>query len=273
MKSLRLHPTQKKNSGGGIDKYDLYKKSVQSPDVDVEFLEKTYKELVGKWPRSFREDFCGTFALSCEWVKRKKTNRAFAIDVDPEPMEYGRQHYFRRLSPHQQKRLQILEKNVLDPSLPHVDLVAALNFSFFLFKTRDQLKKYFRNVFASLKSDGVFICDVFGGSQCMDAIEDRHKLKGITYYWEQVGFDPVSHEAQFYIHFRVGSKKHSRVFSYDWRMWSLPELRELLAEVGFKKSHIYWEGTTKKGTGDGVFTRTEKGEACLSWVAYIAAVR
>ena len=54
-------------------------------------------------------------------------------------------------------------------------------------------------------------------------------------------------------------------------MWSLPELREILAEVGFKKTHVYWEGTTKSGEGNGVFTRTEKGEACESWIAYIAA--
>ena len=68
-----------------------------------------------------------------------------------------------------------------------------------------------------------------------------------------------------------GQKKNERVFTYDWRMWSIPELRDILFEVGFKKTHIYWEGTTKAGEGDGNFTRTEKGESCLSWIAYIAA--
>ena len=54
-------------------------------------------------------------------------------------------------------------------------------------------------------------------------------------------------------------------------MWSIPELRELLAEVGFKKTHIYWEGTNRKGFGNGIFTRTEKGEPCESWIAYVVA--
>ena len=39
-------------------------------------------------------------------------------------------------------------------------------------------------------------------------------------------------------------------------MWSLPEIREILKEVGFKESHVYWEGTDEDGEGDGVFTRT-----------------
>mgnify|MGYP006879933501 CR=1 FL=1 len=34
------------------------------------------------------------------------------------------------------------------------------------------MKKYFANVHRSLKSNGLFICDVFGGSQCQDAIVD-----------------------------------------------------------------------------------------------------
>ncbi|MEZ0392177.1 MAG: class I SAM-dependent methyltransferase, partial [Pseudobdellovibrionaceae bacterium] len=114
--------------------------------------------------------------------------------------------------------------------------------------------------------------DCFGGSQCYDAIEEPTKHRGFTYYWDQTGFDPVSNRALFYIHFKPkGGKKVEKVFTYDWRMWSIPELREILEEVGFKKTHVYWEGTTKAGEGDGIFTRTEKGESCLSWIAYIAA--
>ena len=91
-------------------------------------------------------------------------------------------------------------------------------------------------------------------------------------FWDQSSFDPMSHYAQFDIHFKLKrEKKRCKVFSYDWRMWSIPELRELLLEAGFVKTHVYWEGTTKDGEGDGIYTRTEKGESCPSWTAYIVS--
>lgn len=55
-------------------------------------------------------------------------------------------------------------------------------------------------------------------------------------------------------------------------MWSIPELRDILEDVGFKRTHVYWEGTDKDGEGDGVFKRIEvSDEDCESWVAYIVA--
>lgn len=254
-----------------FDKYDLYLKSVQSPDVDVLFYRDTYKELKRKLPRVLREDFCGTFGLSCEWVKLNKNFESFALDIDPEPMAYGKAHNFKKLSSSQQKRVHVLEKNVLDKDLPRADIIVAMNFSYFVFKTRALMKAYFLNSLRSLRPGGIFIVDIFGGSQCFDANEDIHPNKKFTYYWDQTGFDPVTNRSVFHIHYRVGREKIKKVFSYDWRMWSIPEIRDILEEVGFSRTHVYWEGTTTKGEGDGKFTRTEHGEACLSWVAYIVA--
>lgn len=253
-----------------FDKYELYTKAVQSPEGDVEFIRDTYKEIKGKLPKTLREDFCGTFALSSEWVKLDKKNQAYGVDLDPEPMEYGRGKYYKKLSDEQKKRLHLVEGDVLKVQLPKVDVTAALNFSYSLFKTRDVLKSYFKRVYESLNKEGVFIVDMFGGGQCHDAIEDRIKHKKFTYYWDQTGYDPVTNEALFYIHFKIGSKKIEKVFTYDWRIWTIPEVREIMEEVGFKKSYVYWEGTTKAGHGNGIFSRTEKGEPCLSWIAYVA---
>jgi len=269
-KSIRRR-VGKKESKQTFDKYFYYRKAVQSTEGDIDFLNKTYKELKGKKARTLREDFCAAGALSVEWVKKDSKNTAYGLDLDPEPMEYGKSHYIAKLSPSQQKRVHLLEKNVLEQGLPKVDLSIAMNFSYFCFKSRAVMKAYFENVYKSLNKDGLFICDIFGGSQCYDAIVDKTKHKGFTYYWDQTNFDPVTNEALFYIHFKIGSKKYEKVFTYDWRLWSISELREIMGDVGFKKTHIYWEGTTRNGTGDGVFTRTEKGEACLSWIAYIVA--
>lgn len=263
---------QKKGHKKIFDKYLYYQKAVQSAEGDVQFLRKAYKELRGKDPRTMREDFCGTFNLSCEWVKLGPKFEASGVDLDPEPLEYGRLHNLPRIKPDEQKRVHLFEGNVLHWNLPTADMAIAMNFSYFVFKTRDVMKKYFTNVLKSLKKDGVFVLDCFGGSQCFDAIEETTNLRTFKYYWDQTGFDPVTNRALFHIHFQPkGQKKVERVFTYDWRMWSIPELREMLAEAGFSRSHVYWEGTTKSGEGNGVFTRTEKGEACESWIAYIVA--
>ena len=68
---------------------------------------------------------------------------------------------------------------------------------------------------------------------------------------------------------RKGEKKRERVFSYDWRMWTIPELKEIMEDAGFKKVHVYWEGSDEDGDGDGEFTRVTQGEECESWVAYV----
>lgn len=271
IKRSRVSSRKKKSKTSNFDKYELYSRAVQSPKNDAKFFGRVYQEIRGKQASILREDFCGTGALCVEWVKLNGRHKAFGVDLDPEPLDYGRSRYVSKLTADQKKRILLDEKNVLSKDVPHADISVGLNFSYFLFKKREDLRAYFANAHQALKSGGVAFFDVFGGSQCYDAIEDKTRHAGFTYYWEQTGFDPVSNEAQFHIHFRVGGKKIERVFSYDWRLWSIPELRELLAEAGFSKVHVYWEGTAKDGTGNGVFRRVQEGEACLSWIAYLVA--
>jgi hypothetical protein len=44
----------------------------------------------------------------------------------------------------------------------------------------------------------------------------------------------------------------------------------MLTDAGFTP-HVYWEGSDGDGEGNGVFTRSSKGEADESWIAYIVA--
>lgn len=272
MKSRDDKDMSSKKQSKEFDKYWYYNESVQSADVDVKFFRKTYKELKGKKPVVFREDFCGTFMLSCEWAKLKESHKAIGLDLDPEPIAYGKKHYLPKLTEDQQSRIDIQEANVLDDNLPKADIIAACNFSYSIFKDRKTLKEYFTKNLKALNDDGIFMLDIFGGSECYEPNEEETEHDDFSYYWDQDSFDPVTNEAMFYIHFKPkGQKKIKRAFTYDWRLWSIPELKDILQEVGFEKIHVYWEGTDDDGEGDGVFTRVESGEDCESWVAYIVA--
>ncbi|MCB9228918.1 MAG: class I SAM-dependent methyltransferase [Deltaproteobacteria bacterium] len=257
-----------------FDRYEFYQKSVQSPEEDVLFLERVYRELKGRDPAHLREDFCGAFALSCAWVRLQDHYRASGIDNDPDPLDYGKTHYLAQLSQDERDRLVLSEQDVLEGPLPGADLVCALNFSYFCFKQRPVLLRYFRSVYASLNEGGLLFLDCFGGSKCCEPNEEETEYEDeqFSYFWDQDSFDPVTNFAQFYIHFkRYGEKKREKVFSYDWRMWSIPELRDLLTEAGFSRTHVYWEGNDEDGEGNGEYSRVSEGEPCEAWVAYIVA--
>ncbi len=272
--------TKKKTSKRGahqpsekpFDKYEYYRRSVQGPEEDVIFIRDTYKELRGKFPVSLREDFCGTHAISCEWAKLNSRNIAFGVDIDAEPIQYGNTHYVTELTAAQRARVNIQQADVLNPGLPKADIIAAMNFSHYIFKDRAMMKSYLHNCHSTLNSDGILLVDCFGGSRCQEANEEATVHKDFTYYWDQSSFDPVTGHALFHIHFKPkGSRKIEKVFSYDWRMWTIPELREMMEEVGFQKTHVYWEGTAKDGTGNGVFKQSQVGEECEAWIAYVVA--
>ena len=71
-----------------FDKYYYYEKSVQNPENEISFFNEKYEELRGKKPITLREDFCGTGAISCEWVNQSPEHKSWGVDLDPEPVEY-----------------------------------------------------------------------------------------------------------------------------------------------------------------------------------------
>ena len=76
-----------------------------------------------------------------------------------------------------------------------------------------------------------------------------------------------------HIHFEFPDKSRlEKAFSYDWRLWTLPEIRELLSEAGFADITVYWEGTDEESNeGNGIFEPTESGDADPGWICYIVA--
>jgi hypothetical protein len=260
-----------------VDKYALYERSVQSPEVDAVWALSIYRELQGKYPVRLREDFCGTFKLSCAWVQRNRKNVAYAIDLDPEPLAYGRKKHYRALTPTQKKRLKIIRGDVLKAVTPKVDLIVVGNFSFNILKQRRELLNYFRKARKGLRRGGAIVLEMAGGPGMIQPMRERRTIrekgmKPFTYIWHQRSFDPITRFARYSIHFKFANGTQARdAFTYDWRLWTIPEIRDILADAGFENSVVYWE-TTHKSEGTGEFVRAEEGDNAFSWIAYVVGV-
>ena len=255
------------------DRHVLYEKAVQSARAEIDFVSATFRNLRGRPARVLREDFCGTAHNSCEWVRRGRDHEAWGVDLDPQVLDWSRRHKLARLRPSQAERLRLVKGNVLSTRTAPADVVVALNFSYWVFKNRATMKRYFRRARAALVGDGLFILDAFGGYEACKEMQEPSRCNGFTYIWDQAHFNPISSEILCHIHFRFkdGSRLNN-AFTYDWRLWTLPELNEMLAETGFEPI-VYWEGTTRSGNGNGIFKPSRTGEADAGWVAYIVAVK
>jgi SAM-dependent methyltransferase len=257
------------------DKYDLYQLSVQSPEEDVKFLARVFKKERGEEALHLREDFCGTALLCSHWIRRSEKHTAEGFDIDPEPVSWGLAHHFEEIG-EQAKRMRFHLRDVREKSTKRPQMRVAHNFSYCVFKEREVLIEWLRSVYLDLAPDGIFSIDVHGGPEAMEEMEEETVIKkGLEYVWDQHEYWPATAEAKCYIHFRFGDGTSlERAFRYDWRLWSLTELKDALSEVGFPRVEVYWEGTDKDGeSGNGIFRPTKRGENCASWIAYLIGIK
>jgi SAM-dependent methyltransferase len=259
------------------DRHLLYEESVQVPEAEVATFEKVFHRHFGRRPMRLREDFCGSGAVSCAWVRSHPERTAFGFDLDDEVLESGRARHVAALEPEERRRVELLRGDVRHPPVRRkVDVVAAGNFSCFTFHERSELIAWARSARRALGREGILVLDVLGGfeTQLAPRLERRPKPGGFVYLWEQSSFDPISARARFAIHFRFrdGSELHD-AFVYDWRLWSLPELRDALAEAGFRSSEVLWEGFARNGRGgDGIFRPRESAGAEAVWIAILVGI-
>jgi len=262
------------------DCHEMYQYAVQAPDTEVEFFEETYQKLRGKKALSMKEDFCGTALLSVEWCKSDPERTAVGVDFCPDTLKWGEEHNIKPASAEIGNRLKIIEADVRDVTEPKVDVTCALNFSFCIFKTRDELRGYFASALEGLNDDGMLILDMFGGTECLDELEEETEMDEVeaSYIWEHDKFNPINSDILCHIHFEFpDGSRMDKAFTYDWRLWSLQELRELLEEAGFSTVRIYWEEFEEddedddfmEGTGE--FFEATEVENQESWQVYIVA--
>lgn len=252
------------------DKHVLYQKSVQAPQVEIDFMDRVFKKAHGRKPLSLREDFCGTALLCAEWVKSNPERTALGVDIDGKVLAWGKKHNLADLGA-AEPRITLLQQDVRAKTPGRFDVVCAFNFSYWIFRTREEMKAYFKSVRSALGKQGMFLLDSYGGWEAQECVEEVRRVKGgFKYIWDQSKFDPITHVATNYIHFEFkDGTRMDKAFSYTWRFWSLPEIRELLQEAGFSDVQVYWD--MSKTDDEEWYVPRERAENQPGWLAYIIA--
>lgn len=266
------------------DRYHLYEASVQNAEADLDFAEKAWRELRGGTFRALREDFCGTAALACAFAARGEDHRALGLDLDPATLAWARAHNLPAIGA-AAERVRLLRRDVrAAPARGEAsEVIFALNFSYWIFRERSELVRYFRAARAGLRRDGLLILDAFGGTEAMIVNEDRRRVEAstcldgtrvpaFTYLWDQARFDALDHEFVCRIHFEVRGRRIRNAFTYHWRFWTLPELADALREVGFREVAFYSDGWDKRGESDGNYRRRRTLDHGGVWVAYVVGL-
>jgi SAM-dependent methyltransferase len=222
-----------------IDRFALYELCAQSPERDARML----RAIHGAQPRTLGEDFCGTAALSAAWVALHPGGRAVAVDLDRETLD--------RAAPRASSRLRLVQADVRSVRAK-VDVIAVQNFSINELHTRRDLVDYLRHARARLSPGGCFVCDCYDGAdayvtgvirQSVAPSPDWPRGVKIAYRWEHRTADPLSGRVVCAMHFEVRSgssvRRFDDAFVYDWRRWSVPELRDAMLDAGFGRTEVY----------------------------------
>ena len=253
------------------DKYICYEESVQCVESEIDFVDTTFIKLRKRLAKTLREDFCGTMNTSCEWINRRETNTSICVDLDEDVLQWGKDNRLIKLTTEQKERITVVNDNVMTITTEPVDIVLAMNFSYWLLKERKLTIEYFKRIYETLTDDGIFFLDAYGGYEAFQELKEKTKNNHCTYIWDQHKYTPVTGIAKNYIHFKFkDGSRMMKAFTYEWRVWTLPELTEMLFEAGFKPT-VYWEQADEDGEGNGVFIPETEGEADAGWIAYLVA--
>jgi hypothetical protein len=269
-----------------LDRHALYEVAVQGVEWDLDFLERVWRyRHPGREPKLFREDFCSTAALATAWARRGPERRAWGVDLDPEPLAWARRHrlpWAREAA----KRVTLVRGDVRQARRPLVDVACALNFSWWIFRERRELIRYLRAARAGLAPGGVLVLNLYGGLGAEKVLSERTAkpaenaadgtmMPRFTYVWEQKSFDPIDRRLVAHIHFELrDGRRVRRAFTYDWRMYTVPELADALAEAGFRHHEVWSEGWDETGRhGNGTLYKRTRLDHSDTWVAYVVAAR
>jgi len=263
-------PRARRRRAPPLDRHVLYERAVQNAPYELDLVERMLRRH-GRPARRLREDFSGTALLAAEWVRRGAEREAMAVDRERSVHAWAVAHRVPGLGD-AAARLALVTRDVRDRNGGGFDAVVALNFSYSVFKTRTDLGGYLAAAREGLAPGGVIVLDAFGGWEAQKHLVEKRRIRGgVTYRWEQESFDPISNHLRCAIHFDLpGRRRLRRAFTYDWRLWSLPELRELLAEAGYEEIEVLWDVAKGQATR---YVPRRRAANHAGWLAYVVARR
>ena len=266
------------------DPWALYEAAVQAVDHDLDFMERVWRRHHDTPLTRFREDFCATASLAAGWVLRGRDHLAWGVDLDPLPLAWCRRHRLPVMRD-AARRLRLVRADVRTVRLPRADAISAQNFSYWVFHERAELVRYFRAARRGLRPGGLLFANAFGGTESLGVLTERRRIRAttavdgtplppFTYLWEHASFNPIDHRIVCHMHFRLADgTRLRRAFHYDWRLWTLPEIRDAMLEAGFRAVETYVEGwDEKKGTTDGIFRLKRRFENQEGWLAEVVGI-
>lgn len=227
------------SSSTPLDRFDLYELAVTNPVPLARFLFAAHS---GR-PRVLREDFSGSGALCRGWQLVAPSAKSIAVDADQVPL--------RKLAG--VEGVRAVNADVMTCRLK-ADIIAATNFPLGYWHTRELLVAYLEHARRCTAPSGIFACDLYGGSDAFTPGKTSVTLRGpsgerIRYTWEQRNADPITARVFNAIHFHIASKSRGRraarpvefrdAFTYDWRLWSIPEMRDAMLDAGWASVDIY----------------------------------
>lgn len=213
------------------------------------------------WPVVLREDFAGTAAVSRRWVSeahaRGLSARSIAIDSHEPTLQHAREQAHAAGVPDHIEFIR--DDAVAAPVQPRdaCDVIFVGNFSIGYIHDRRDLVAYLSRSRQRLAlgnagfGGGVFVCDIYDSPNkyTLGMVHRRHPSRGrelIHYTWEHRSADVLTAMVQNAIHFRIevdGIIEHEMfdAFVYNWRLWSLVELRDAMHEAGFSCVEVFAE--------------------------------
>jgi len=244
---------------------------VQDAGTELELLERVLRR-TGRPALRLREDFSGTALLASTWVARGPARTAVAVDLDPAVHDWARAHRLPRLGA-MGRRLSLVQTDVRKAPRGPFDAILALNFSWQVFQRRDDLKAYLAHALRSLAPGGALVLDLFGGWLAQQGLVERRRIQGgHTYVWEHVHYEPITSRLRCAIHFELkDGRTMPRAFTYDWRLWTIRELTELLEEVGFWPVEVLWD--VEPVGADPRYLKRTTAERTAGWLAHVVGVR
>jgi hypothetical protein len=173
-------------------------------------------------------------------------------------------------------RLRLVEGDVRTADTGATDITVAFNFSWWTFKTRGpNCSSISAPCMRRWWTTGLFVLDIYGGSEAYVGAGGRTDYGLFTYVWDQHSFDPVT--ARYHLPhplplpgwLRAAARVQLRLAAMD------PAGAARIAGGGRLRA----VGGLLAGRGRGrraqrgVLDRSSAGEADPAWIAYVAAVK